>query len=136
MKQNGLEFVIASERTGEYPFTTEDSFERKLRRHRRRQQMLAEHICPQQEAIAYLERVEIEHVLKRAGLTSRQRIVCEWYLNGWTLQEIGRRMGVTKQAVAKTLKFAIVKLRRAWHLNPYHGLAEVYRREVSRYGKR
>ncbi|MFQ3610668.1 MAG: sigma factor-like helix-turn-helix DNA-binding protein [Fimbriimonadales bacterium] len=136
MKEDVQEFVIASERTGEYPFTREDSFERKLRRHRRRQQMLMERRCPQEEAIAYLERVEIEQVLERAGLTPRQRVVCERYLGGWTLQEIGAQMGVTKQAVAKTLKFAILKLRRAWHLNPYYGLAEVYRKEISRYGKR
>ncbi len=136
MKRDVQEFVIASERTGEYPFTREDSFERKLRRHRRRQQALAEHRSPQQEAIAYLERVEIEQVLNRAGLTPNQRAVCDRYLGGWTLQEIGAQLGVTKQAVAKTLKFAIVKLRRAWYRNPYYGLAEVYRQEISRYGKR
>ncbi len=126
-------FWIASERKGEYPFTREDSFERKLRRHRKRQQSLGEQVCPAHTAVLYLEQVEIEELLRNADLTPRQRFVCEHYLQGWTLQEIGNRMRVSKQAVAKTLKFAIAKLKRAWYANPYRGLAEVYRQEVSRY---
>jgi hypothetical protein len=39
------EFVIASERKGEYPFTREDSFERKMRRHRRRHAELGEQMA-------------------------------------------------------------------------------------------
>lgn len=72
----------------------------------------------------------------RANLTPRQRYVCEQYLNGWTLQEIGKRMGVTKQAAGKTLKFALIKLKQAWRNNPFHGLAEVYRSETRRVGSR
>ncbi len=128
------EFVIASERNGEYPFTREDSFERKLRRHRRRQTELGEHVAVPDVAVEYFERVEIEAVLDRADLTPRQRYVCERYLSGWTLQEIGKQLKISKQAVAKTLKFAISKLKRAWENNPYRGLAEVYRYEVSRCG--
>ncbi|MCS7208380.1 MAG: ECF-type sigma factor [Fimbriimonadales bacterium] len=130
------EFWIASERNGEYPFTREDSFERKLRRHRKLHMRLGELLDAQAQAIAYLERVEMEFLLQRAELTPRQRFVCEQYLNGLTLREIGKRMGVSKQAAAKTLKFALVKLRRAWRNNPFHGLAEVYRREISRFGSR
>jgi hypothetical protein len=94
MQAHETEFWIASERNGEYPFTREDSFERKLRRH------------------------------------------CEQYLNGWTLQEIGRQLGVTKQAAAKTLKFALIKLKQAWRTNPFYGLAEVYRSETRRVGSK
>ncbi len=136
MQAKETEFWIASERDGEYPFTREDSFERKLRRHRKLHTQLGELLDGQTQAIAYLERVEMECLLERAELTPRQRYVCEQYLNGLTLREIGRRMGVSKQAAAKTLKFALVKLKRAWRNNPFHGLAEVYRREVSRFGSR
>ncbi|GBC92511.1 hypothetical protein HRbin15_00981 [bacterium HR15] len=128
------DFVIASERNGEYPFTREDSFERKLRRHRRRHTELGEHIALPDTAVEYFERVEIEAMLDCADLTPRQRYVCEQYLRGWTLQEIGKQLRISKQAVAKTLKFAVAKLKRAWELNPYRGLAEVYRYEVSRCG--
>lgn len=136
MRPHETEFWIASERNGEYPFTREDSFERKLRRHRRLQTQLHDRIDPQRQAIAYLERVEILCVLERANLTPRQRYVCEQYLDGWTLQEIGNRLGVTKQAAAKTLKFALVKLKQAWRHNPFRGLAEVYRSETRRVGSR
>ncbi len=127
------EFVLASERNGEYPFTREDSFERKMRRHRRRHAELGEHVAPPQTAVEYLEQVEIQAMLERAELTPRQRYVCEQYLRGWTLQEIGKKLRISKQAVAKTLKFAVAKLKRAWETNPYRGLAEVYRYEVTRY---
>jgi DNA-directed RNA polymerase sigma subunit (sigma70/sigma32) len=127
------EFVIASERNGEYPFTREDSFERKMRRHRRRHAELGEHLALPQTAVEYFEQVEIEAMLDRAELTPRQRYVCEQYLRGWTLQEIGNKLRISKQAVAKTLKFAVAKLKRAWETNPYRGLAEVYRYEVTRY---
>lgn len=136
MQAKETEFWIASERNGEYPFTREDSFERKLRRHRKLHASLGELLDGQKQAIAYLERVEMECLLERAELTPRQRYVCEQYLNGLTLREIGRRMGVSKQAAAKTLKFALVKLKRAWRNNPFHGLAEVYRREIRRCGSR
>ncbi|MCX7926123.1 MAG: ECF-type sigma factor [Fimbriimonadales bacterium] len=136
MQAKETEFWIASERNSEYPFTREDSFERKLRRHRKLQTHLGEPLDAQQQAIAYLERVEMECLLQRAALTPRQRYVCEQYLNGLTLREIGKRMGVSKQAAAKTLKFALAKLKRAWRSNPFHGLAEVYRREIRRYGSR
>lgn len=136
MQTKETDFWIASERNGEYPFTREDSFERKLRRHRKLHTTLGEPLDAQKQAIAYLEQVEMEYLLQRAELTPRQRYVCEQYLNGLTLREIGKRMGVSKQAAAKTLKFALVKLKRAWRNNPFHGLAEVYRREVSRLGSR
>jgi|GEM_PF-701901 len=135
MQAQETEFWIASERNGEYPFTREDSFERKLRRHRKLQTQLHDLVDPQRRAIAYLERVEIQAVLERANLTPRQRYVCEQYLNGWTLQEIGKQLGVTKQAAAKTLKFALIKLKQAWRNNPFHGLAEVYRSETRRVTK-
>ncbi len=132
MQTHETEFWIASERNGEYPFTREDSFERKLRRHRKLHATLGEPLDAQKQAIAHLERVEMECLLDRAELTPRQRYVCEQYLNGLTLREIGKQMGVSKQAAAKTLKFALIKLKRAWRNNPFHGLAEVYRRETRR----
>jgi RNA polymerase sigma factor (sigma-70 family) len=136
MQAQEKEFWIASERNGEYPFTREDSFERKLRRHRKLQTQLRDLVDPQRRAIAYLERVEIQSVLERANLTPRQRYVCEQYLNGWTLQEIGKQLGITKQAAAKTLKFALIKLKQTWRNNPFYGLAEVYRSETRRVGSR
>lgn len=125
-------FGLRRSATASTPSRARNWFERKLRRHRKLHAQLGELLDTQQQAIAYLERVEIEYLLQRAALTPRQRYVCEQYLNGLTLREIGKRMGVSKQAAAKTLKFALVKLKRAWRNNPFHGLAEVYRREVSR----
>jgi len=119
----------------EYPFLNEDSFERKLRRHRRRCVQLQEDLgynAFQYDALVYLEAVEIESLLQCASLTPRQQFVIECYLSGYTLQEIGKQLGVSKQAISKTLQFALRKLRQVWHVNPLLGLAEVYCHEIRR----
>jgi hypothetical protein len=132
MQQQG--FILGSEPKIDYPFYTEDSFERKLRRYRQRQTLLDESIG-EMAACDYLERAELQTLLEQAQLTGKQDYVFNQYMRGCTLEEIGRTMHVSKQAVAKTLGFAIKKVKRAWGANPYYGLADVYREEVNRYCK-
>lgn len=132
MQQQG--FILGSEPKIDYPFYTEDSFERKLRRHRQRQTLLDEGIG-EMAACDYLERSEFQTLIEQARLTDKQNYVFHQYMRGCTLEEIGHKMHVSKQAVAKTLGFAIKKVKRAWGANPYLGLADVYRQEVTRYCK-
>lgn len=129
MQQQG--YILGSEPKNEYPFYTEDSFERKLRRHRQRQTLLDEGIG-EMAAYDYLERSEFQTLIEQARLTDKQHYVFHQYLRGCTLEEIGLKMHISKQAVAKTLGFAIKKVKQAWGTNPYLGLADVYRQEVTR----
>lgn len=115
----------------DYPFCSEESFERKLRRHRRLQSTLSDRICEEIE-IVQLETEEFHAAIERASLTRKQQATFQKYLQGYTLEEIGRQLGITKQAVAKNLRLALKKVRLAWEQNPYRGLAEVYRQEVQR----
>lgn len=122
---------IYSDPQAEYPFCREDSFERKLRRHRLRQTALTDFIS-EETTDDYLDQSEINTILENAHLTEKQLLVLERYLLGCTLQEIGEEMHITKQAVAKTLGFALKKVRQSRETAPYRGLAEVYRSEVNR----
>lgn len=129
MQQQG--FILGSEPKIDYPFYTEDSFERKLRRHRQRQTFLDDGIG-EAATCDYLEYSEFRMLIEKAGLTDKQDYVLKQYMRGSTLEEIGRTMHISKQAVAKTLGFAVKKVKRAWGTNPYLGLADVYRQEVTR----
>ncbi len=131
-------FEIASDVKGEYPFIREDSFERKLRRHRQRQtELQGQHLVGSaEEARAYFEQVEMEEALRRADLTPRQRAICEHYFAGWNTYEIGKLLKISRQAVCKALRTALLKVKHAWESSPYCGLAEVYHHEVSRVSAR
>lgn len=134
MQTTEVVFELPSDVKGEYPFLREDSFERKLRRYRRRQIDLLRHhpIYRAGEARAYLEQAEIEDALQRAELTARQRAICEYYLAGWNTYEIGRMLKTSRQAVCKALRLALSKVKAAWEASPYYGMAEVYCQEITR----
>lgn len=134
MHTKEVPFEIASDVKGEYPFIREDSFERKLRRHRRRQSDMERQnlVCSGESARAYLEQAEMEEALRRANLSPRQRVICEHYLSGWNTYEIGRLLKISRQAVCKALRLALSKVKQAWENSPYQGMAEVYWREISR----
>lgn len=134
MQTTEVVFELPSDVKGEYPFLREDSFERKLRRYRRRQIDLSRHhpIYRAEEARSYLEQAEIEDALQRAELTARQRVICEYYLAGWNTYEIGRMLKILRQAVCKALRLALSKVKAAWEASPHYGMAEVYCQEITR----
>lgn len=123
--------ALISDRKCEYPYAREDTFERKLKRHRSKVGALRDDIAAYDPA-NYLEARELATALERSCLTRHQREVFDLYLNGNTLEEIGRRFGITKQAVYKNLRLVKAKMRRASRQNPYTGLADVYRSELCR----
>ncbi len=126
-------FSIRSERHGEYPFTTEESYERKRRRQSARLTQLTETLChPLPEVLHTLQQIELEALIKQAHLTPLQHRVLRLFLDGYTYSEIGKQLGVSKQAIGKTLHFAFRKLRKASLHNPYVGLMEVYRDAIRR----
>lgn len=117
----------------EYPYFTEDSLARKIRRaHARNRQI--KWLQPLDPGGSLADR-EAMAVLRRARLTTRQREVYFLRKIGLTFEEIGRRSGCSKQGVLNVFRQASKKLRVAWSAYPYQGLADVYRAEVARRGK-
>lgn len=114
----------------EYPYFTEESLDRKIRRAHARNRVIR-WLRPQGGDGDLTDR-EAQDVLIRARLTKRQTEVYFLRKVGFTFEEIGRRSGCTKQGALNVFRQASHKLRLAWAAYPYAGLAEVYRSEVSR----
>lgn len=119
----------------EYPYLSEESYERKRRRHRQNgwSVPLVENAPARAKVeLALLNQAEWEHVISHAGLTTVQAYVLIEYGFGKTIAEIAQERGTSKQAVWRSLKSAIAKVKFALESDPYAELAEVYEREVNR----
>lgn len=125
------DLVLEVEADDEYPFVSEEAYERK----RRRQALTT---CSL-ETVAFAvadpppdDRTDAlcDLVDACAYLTERQRYLLKRLLQGATLSEIAREYGITKQAVHKSVKMALAKIERKAQLTPYDGIAEVYRELV------
>lgn len=112
------------------PFYTEDGFEAKLQRIRRREADPAGELASRQgdEMLA----IECRDVFRRAGLTPRQREVLDLRLEGYTFEEIGFKIRTTKQGAMSVFVQALKKVSRTFRDSPYAGLSEVYRSETKR----
>jgi len=112
------------------PFFTEDGFEAKLQRARRRESHSAgELISARGDRMLG---VECRDVLRAAGLTPRQQEVLDLRLEGFTFEEIGNFSRTSKQAAMNVFVQALKKVSRTFRAYRYAGLSEVYGSEVKR----
>ena len=81
------------------------------------------------DALGYRECSTIVH---RAKLTARQDQIIQHRINGCSFEQIGTKLGTSKQSVQTAFISAIKKIRRACRVYPYRGLSDVYRWEVRR----
>jgi hypothetical protein len=112
------------------PFYTENGFEAKLQRIRRRETHSASELISGRGD--RMLAVECRDVLKDAGLTPRQWEVLDLRLEGFTFEEIGGFSRTSKQAAMNVFIQALKKVSRTFRAYPYAGLSEVYRSEVKR----
>lgn len=118
------------ERELDAPFYTEDRFEAKLKRLKRREtESPGEMVSGRVDSILA---VECRDVMRDARLTARQREVLDLRLEGFTFEEIGRQGRTTKQGAMNVFVQALKKISRTFRAYPYAGLSEVYRSDVKR----
>ena len=75
-------------------------------------------------------RQDWREILEMARLTARQREVFCLRAMGHTYEEIGRKNGHTKQGAQNIFLQAVKKIRAAYYVYPYAGLAQVYREQT------
>ncbi|RYG26361.1 hypothetical protein EON82_03690 [bacterium] len=112
------------------PFYTEDGFETKLQRIRRRETTAADELISGR--VDAMLAIECRDVLSAAGLTARQHEVLDLRLEGFTFEEIGGFGRTSKQAAMNVFVQALKKISRTFREYRYAGLSEVYRSEVER----
>ena len=112
------------------------SLARKLRVDRERGHRLDVRLDTLSEATTMLRRNVLRAVVLKARLTQRQSQVLRASLAGQGWLDIGRRLGMTKQAARRVFLQAIKKIRHAWDAYPFAGLDQVYREEVRRFAPR
>ena len=112
------------------PFYGEEAFKTKLKRSFEGD-ALFEHLLSRTGHDELLQH-ECIGVFRHAHLTRRQSDVLHLKLEGFTFEEIGHRAGHTKQGAQSIFSQALKKLVRSFHVYPYAGLSDVYRRETRR----
>ena len=115
------------------PHYTTATFNRKLRLARQREGAFKATFSPLSDATLYLQRSDLARAVNDADMTHRQREVFCARVSGDTWVEIGRRHGHTKQGAFQIFKQALRKLKRVLRNNPFRGLHQVYKQEVSRF---
>lgn len=116
----------------EYPFLSEESYERKNRRHAHAGLDAGYGVrdpSTPDDPEALLALVD-----ECDYLSPRQKYVVRGVLMGKTLTEIAREYGVTKQAMARTFARALQKIQLKSQLTPYDAIGEVYG-ELTRRGQ-
>lgn len=108
--------------------------EKYLLRKARRDGHLDPKVLAPPDLAAPLTFAEVRSVIRSCPLTSRQRFVVLAVLEGQRLDDIGAGV-VTRQAISKTFRQAIKKIRAHWDVYPYSGLADTYRSEIRRKGR-
>jgi hypothetical protein len=114
----------------EAPFLTENGFEAKLYRHRRRETYTAGELISGRGD--HMLTIECRDVMTAAGLTPRQQEVLDLRLEGFTFEEIGGFSHTSKQAAMNVFVQALKKVSRTFRAYRYAGLSEVYGSEVKR----
>lgn len=126
----------STQRDRERPHYGDQWFRRKLRIARARDRRLAAELLPKNDTIAREVLLsELRRSLAAAGLTPLQAAVMTDYLLGLSWVEVAARHGHSKQAAQQTFRAAVKKVRAKRACDPYAGLTEVYRAEVSRRGR-
>lgn len=112
------------------PFVNERYLQRKALRDR----FIDPRVVAPPDPAAPLTFSEIRAVIRSCPLTGYQRHIVNAVLEGETEVAISEGR-VTRQAISKTFRQAIKKIRAHWHVYPYSGLADVYRSEIRRKGR-
>lgn len=108
--------------------------EKYLLRKAQRDSKLDPKVVAPPDLAAPLTFAEVRAVLRSCPLTPNQRYVVNAVLEGRTLEQIGAGI-VTRQAISKTFRTAIKKIRAHWDVYPYSGLADAYRADIRRKGR-
>lgn len=124
-----------AQRDPERPHYGDQWFRRKLRISHCRDRRLAQHLQPAASTSADLLVRELHRHLAVAGLTPLQMAVFADHLLGRSWVEVAASRGHSKQAAQQAYRAALKKIRAKRACDPYAGLAEVYRAEVSRRGR-
>lgn len=124
-----------AERDPERPHYGEQWFRRKLRIAHSRDRRFARELQPGDAIPRDLLLRELRRHLAIAGLTPLQSAVLDDHLLGRSWVEVAACRGHSKQAAQQAFRAAVRKIRSKRACDPYAGLSEVYRAEVSRRGR-
>ncbi len=114
----------------EFPFFREKNFVVKLRREGSKVGKIKQRtVDPAQR---YLNVSEWRETLRLAGLTARECATLGLVIRGDSLSGIAVAEGVSRQAVHQRFQRIVEKIRLAYDVYPYAGLADVYRSELKR----
>lgn len=103
----------------------------------RAEQLAPLHHNLQVDAVDFLRQQEVALMLESASLTPRQREVVQFFLSGYTFEEIGSAWGISKQAAHKLFLRACEAIRQGWAKHPMNGLALTYSEAtLRRYARR
>lgn len=122
--------VAAYNRREEFPFFREKNFVVKLRREGSKIRKIKQR--PIDPAQRYLNVREWRETLRFAGLTDREAATLAQVIRGDSLSGIAVFEGVSRQAVHQRFQRIVEKIRVAYDVYPYAGLADVYRSELKR----
>lgn len=122
-------------RDPERPHYGEQWFRRKLRISRSRDRRLGRELAPAEASLREMMMRELRRHLAVASLTPLQEAVLSGHLQGRSWVEVAAQHGHSKQAAQQAFSAAVRKIRAKRACDPYAGLSEVYRAEVSRRGR-
>ncbi|MEO7454549.1 MAG: hypothetical protein ABIV13_07280 [Fimbriimonadales bacterium] len=131
--ENEADRILSAIVRDDRPHYRSEDIARKAKTDRRLARRYAATSTPRCEACTFLTKSAMRHVVRAADLTKRQIQVLRARLAGCGWLEIGCRFGHTRQAAQSIFKQAMRKVRQAYSADPYAGLDEVYRQEVSRH---
>lgn len=98
-----------------YPFMSESSFEKNIKRH---QEMFQERKINypklDKKSFAFIEKdfYYWKNYFISLGLTEKQSVCLSFYILGYDTPKIGKMLGISKQAAHKNINCAIAKLRK------------------------
>lgn len=99
----------------EYPFMSESNFERKIRKHEELfQERKINYPKLDRKSFAFIEKdfYYWKNYFVALGLTEKQSVCISFYLLGYDTTQIGKMLGISKQATQKNINKAIAKLRK------------------------
>ncbi len=89
------------------------------------------HPDPRMDAVKLVRSHELELMIRLARLSVRQSEIIRLYREGWSIEEMARMWGVSRQAVHKQFRSACSAIRSVWRVHPLRGLSVVYSDETS-----
>lgn len=84
------------------------------------------HPDPRVDAVRLVRSRELELMIRLARLSVRQSEIIRLYREGWSIEEMAQKLGVSRQAVHKQFRSACAAIRSVWRAHPLRGLSVVY----------